>query len=340
MGKDIDSKNLLIIKPGAIGDLVQLTPVIRALAARYPGSRISLLVGTRATATLFKYNPYVAETIVFERRGEHGSFSSLLKLWRHLWRMKYDLVINFQRSNLRIWFLATAAFPCRLLVYHKARNQSVHVVDNYLDTLTPLDISGQNRNLELAVGDEDERFAEDLFSLNGYGGKIVIALNPGASHPVNRWSVERFAALADALVKGLSVKIIIIGGPEDIVLAKAISSATSSRPLVLCGNTTLLQLGAVLKRCNLLISGDTGPLHLATAVGTRVVALFGAADPARTGPVGTGHRVIQANGVACRPCRRRVCTSSVDRECMEKISIQEVFDAVKDMVMPKRTEIV
>lgn len=340
MGKDIDSKNILIIKPGAIGDLIQLTPAIRALAARYPGSRISLLVGTRATATLFKYNPYVAETIVFDKRGEHGSLSSLLKLWLHMRRMKYDLVINFQRSNLKTWFLATAALPCRVLVYHKARDQSVHVVDNYLDTLLPLNISGQNRTLELAVGDENERFAEDIFSINGFGGEIVIALNPGASHQVNRWSVERFAALADALVKGLSARIIIIGGPEDTALAEAISSATESRPLVLCGNMTLLQLGAVLKRCSLLISGDTGPLHLATAVGTRVVALFGAADPARTGPVGTGHRVVKAEGVACRPCRSRVCTNSVDRECMEKISIQEVFDTARDMVKPQRTEIV
>jgi len=338
MGKDIISQNILIIKPGAIGDLIQLTPVIRALAKRYPDSRISLLVGTHATATLFKYNPYVAETMVFDRRGEHGSLSSLLKLWRHLRRMKYNLVINFQRSNLRTWFLATAALPCRVLVYHKARNLSVHVVDNYLDTLKRLGISGQNRNLELAVGDENERFAEELFSLNGYSGKIVIALNPGASHPVNRWSVDRFAALADTLVKDLSARIIIIGGPEDIVLAEAISSATASQPLMLCGNLTLLQLGAVLKRCSLLISGDTGPLHLATAVGAPVVALFGAADPARTGPVGPGHRVIQAEGVACRPCRRRVCTNSVDRECMNKISIQNVADAVKDIARPERTK--
>ena len=330
--------NILIIKPGAIGDLIQLTPVIRALAARYPGARITLLVGTRATATLFQHNPYVAETLVFDRRGEHRSLSSLLTFWQRIRRLKYDLVIHFQRSNLKTWFLATAALPCRVLVYHKAKNRSVHVVDNYLDTLAPLGISGQNRDLELAVGKDDERFAEELFSVNGYSGKIVIALNPGASHPVNRWSVERFAALADALVEGLSAKIIITGGPEDSALAEAISSGAVSRPLVLCGKVTLLQLGAILKKCDLLISGDTGPLHLATAVGTRVVALFGAADPARTGPVGMGHRVIQAEGVTCRPCRSRVCAGNLERECMEKITVHEVFNAVMDMVKPTRTD--
>lgn len=334
------SMNVLIIKPGAIGDLLQLTPAIRSLAARYPASHITLLVGTDATAALFKHNHYVAETIVYDKRGKHNSLLSLLMLWRSIRRIKYDLVINFQRSNWKTWFLATAALPCRILVYHKARNQSVHVVDNYLDTLAPLGISRQRRNLELAVGAENDHFAEKFFSEKGYNGQTVIALNPGASHPVNRWGVERFAALADALVQNLSAKIIIIGGPEDIVLAKAISSATTVKPLVLCGTMTLLQLGAVLKKCSLLISGDTGPLHLATAVGTRVVALFGAADPARTGPVGAEHRVIQAEGVVCRPCRSRICTSSVDRECMDKISVQQVFDAVKSMVKQKQTEIV
>lgn len=336
MEKIKDGKRILIIKPGAIGDLLQLTPAIRALAVCWPGARISLLVGARATATLFQYNPYVEETLVYDKRGEHRSFFSLLKLWRHLRRSKYELVINFQRSNLKTWLLATAALPCRMLVYHKTRDQAVHVVDNYMKTLAPLGISGQSRLLELFVGKDDERFAEDLFSVNGYSGKIVIALNLGSSHPVNRWATERFTAVADALVQRLSAKIIIIGGNDDVALAEQVAAAAAARPLVLSGKATLLQLGAILRRCELLISSDTGPLHLATAVGTKVVALFGAADPARTGPVGTGHRVIQAQGVPCVPCRDRACAGSHPLECMEKISAQEVIAAVMDMVRVKQ----
>lgn len=334
MRDDHFGKNILIIKPGAIGDLLQLTPVIRALAIRFPGARITLLVGTHATAELFLHNPHVAATVVFERRREHRSWSSLLGLWRRLRRERYDLVINFQRSNLKAWFLATAALPCRILVYHKIR--SMPVVDNYLQTVAPLGIAGQSRSLELSVGSEDARYADRLFAENGWEGKTVIALNPGASHAVNRWGNDRFAALADVLKERISAQIIIIGGPEDIDLAAEISSAARSKPFVLTGNATLLQLGAVLRKCEVLVSGDTGPLHLATAVGTRVAALFGAADPSRTGPVGEGHRVLQAGELSCVPCRSRVCSNGRRLACMENITVQQVADAVVAMATTSR----
>jgi ADP-heptose:LPS heptosyltransferase len=336
MKNDGHQKSILIIKPGAIGDLLQLTPVVRALASAYQGSRISLLVGAQATATLFQHHPLVAETILFDRRGEHRSLLSLLRLWLRIKRGKYSLVVQFQRSNLRAWFLVSAALPCRVLVYHKTRDRTVHVVDDYLDTLAPLGISGQERGLELFVGKADEEFAADVFSRYGLEGGTVIALNPGASHPVNRWGAGRFAALADLLTERMSAKIILIGGSEDRALADEIAAAAASKPQVLCGKATLLQTAAILKKCDLLISGDTGPLHLATAVGTSVLALFGAADPERTGPVGPAHRVIQAKGVACVPCRSRVCKSSRYLECMESISAREVADAAMEMVGEKQ----
>ncbi len=325
--------NILLIKPGAIGDLLELTPVIKALANRFRGARISLLVGTRDTATLFQHNPHISEVMVFDRRGEHKTLLSLLKFWARLQRKQYDLVIHFQRSNLKAWFLASAAFPCRLLVYHKSRKTNVHVLDNYLDTVAPLGIRAQDPRLELYTGRDDDAYADELFSREGYSSRVVIALNPGASNAVKQWSAEQFSELADALAENVSAKVIIIGGKEDAALAASIAGHTKKiRPLMLAGKTTLLQLGSILRKCDLLVSGDTGPLHLATAVGTRVVGLFGSVDPARTGPVGPGHRVIQAKDVPCVPCRSVTCTNSVYLECMNKISVQEVLAAVLDML--------
>jgi heptosyltransferase-2 len=332
MNEELAISNILIIKPGAIGDLLELTPVIRVLSTKYPGVRISLLVGTNATATLFQHNPLVNEVIVFDRRGEHRSLLPFFKLWKFLHSRKFDLVIHFQRSSLKTWVLASAALPCRILVYHKSRKHGIHVLDNYLDTIAPLGIHKHDHTLELYTGKEDEAFADDLFLREGYTKTPVIALNPGASHAVNRWKAERFARLADALAERIKAKIIIIGGNEDTVLAESIAAATASQPLNIAGKTTLLQLAAVLRKCDLLVSGDTGPLHLATAVGTRVLALFGAADPARTGPVGAGHRVLQAHNVTCVPCRSRECSNSIYLECMDGISVQEVTDTVLDML--------
>lgn len=332
MKQDKNGKNILIIKPGAIGDLLALTPVVRALASAYPGARISLLVGTHGTAALFRHHPLISETIVYDRRGEHRSLPQFLRIWQRLRRGKFSLVVNFQRSNLKAWLLASAAFPCRVLVYHKARNRVVHVVDNYLETLAPVGIPGQYRGLELFVDRADEEFAREVFSRNGLDGVTVVAINTGASRPVNRWEASRFAELADALSARLAMKIIVIGGSEDRAVAEEIFAKASSRPLILCGKTSLLQTAAVLKKCDLLISCDTGPLHMATAVGTRVLGLYGASDPKRSGPVGPGHRIILAKGVACAPCGIRDCKNSRYLECMDKISVQEVADAAVSMI--------
>lgn len=324
--------NILIIKPGAIGDLLQLTPLIRALKCRFPQAGISLLVGSPSTAELFKYNAHVRETMVFDKAGAHKSFRALLQLWRFIRLNRYDLVINFQRSNLKTWFLASAAFPCRVLVYHKARARTVHAVVNYLETVAPLGIDATKTDLELTLSAEERAFAKKIISSLNSSGKPLVALNPGASHPVNRWATDRFAALSDMLAQKLAARVILIGGKEDIPLADEITAKTGSKLLNMTGKASLLQLGALLEQCDLLVSGDTGPMHIATAVGTRVVALFGAADPARTGPVGSGHRVIQAAGVPCTPCRSRTCSNSTYLECMEKISATLVFEAIRDML--------
>ncbi len=327
-----ECRNILIIKPGAVGDLLQLTPVIRGLKGKYPGASIALMVGSDAAAAMFAHNPHLGKTVVYDRKGRHRGVAGFFGLWRLLWRERFDLVVNFQRSNIKAWVLASAAFPCRVLVYHKQRHRTVHAVINHLETVAPLGIAASDLDLELHPGSEDERFADRIFAEADLHGRNVVALNPGASHPVNRWGTKQFAELADLLAERSGGRAVIVGGPGDEALAEEIVTTATSSPLVLTGKTTILQLGAILKRCALLVSGDTGPMHVATAVGTRVVALFGAADPARTGPVGSGHRVIQAAGVSCVPCRSRTCVNARYLECMEEISPEKVWGVIAGLL--------
>lgn len=326
--------NILLIKPGAVGDLLQLTPALRALKLRYPQARISLLLGSEAAAAMFHNNPNVDQTVVFDRKGEHASLAGLLRLRKRISRAGYDLVINFQRSNFRAWLLASAAFPCRVLVYRKARGRSIHAVVNHLETLAPLGIdpAAADAGLELFLGAEEKAFAEDLFREAGLADKTVIALNAGASNRIKCWSTGQFAALANRLEDELGAGIVLVGGGNERDLAEGICAGMTGRPLDLVGRTSLLQLGAVLARAALLVSGDTGPLHMATAVGTPVVGLFGAIDPLRTGPVGKGHRVIRHTEVPCVPCMARSCTHTPHLECMEKITPDEAFAAVEEML--------
>ena len=332
---------ILLIKPGAIGDLLQLTPVIRALRERYPAARITIMVSSAGTAGMFTHNPHISETMVFDRKGEHRSLPAFLELWSRVRRARFDLVVNFQRSNLKAWFLVLAAVPCRVLVYHKARGRSVHAVVNHLEAVAPQGIDPQSADpqLELVLGRDDERWAEEKILREKLDGRQLVALNIGASHAVNRWPAGHFAALADRLSREVGVAVILVGGNGDREIAEAVQSRLSCPVLDLVGRTSLLQLGAVLKRCLVTVSCDTGPMHMATAVGTPVVALFGAADPARTGPVGAGHVSIQHLDLSCVPCKSRHCAHDRYAECMDLITVDEVFAVVARLLERRRQEV-
>lgn len=325
-------KNILIVKPGAVGDLLQMTPVIRTLKKASPSVKITVLVGNEGSKDLFKNNPNVFEVLVFDRKGAHRSFRSFFALWQQIRGKRFDLILNFQRSNVKAWLLLAAVFPSRVLVYHKERRRSIHVVENYLETIAPLGITTSDFRLEYFPDARAKADADALLSVPEKGASPIVALNPGASHPVNRWPAHRFAELTDMLSEKQHAMVILIGGPADTVLAEEIISHSRTKPLSLAGRTSIPQLAALLQKCSVLVSGDTGPLHLATAVGTPAVALFGAADPLRTGPVGAGHRIVQASGVSCVPCRSRTCSHSRPLACMKAITPIQVFEAITSIL--------
>ena len=326
--------SILVIKPGAIGDLLQITPTVRALKERFPAAKITVLVGLEGTMPLFEHNPHVAQVLVCNRKGGQRGVWGMLRLLCTIHRNRYDLVVNFQRARVVTWLITLAAWPRRVLVYRKARNRQVHAVVNHLETISPLGIAPQGRNysLELYLTEADTRIADAFFKQAGLEGRTLVAFNPGASNLMKCWPPEKFAQLAIKLQQELRVSILVVGGPYEAHLFDAIAVHMDEPPLNLVGKTSLLTLGAVLKRTVCLVSGDTGPLHVATAVGTPVVALFGAIDPVRTGPVGDRHIIIRHPELACVPCMAKACTNPVYRECMEKIEVDEVFAAVKQFL--------
>ncbi|NTV50593.1 MAG: glycosyltransferase family 9 protein [Geobacteraceae bacterium] len=321
-----------------MGDLLHLTPTIRALHRRFPHAHIDVMVGNAASVDLFRHHPDITDILVYDRRGEHRSFNALLSLWRQIKSRSYDLVINFQRSNLKTWFLTSAALPCRILVYHKTRTQIIHAVRDHLKTVGPLGIFPDGDELDLYLAEEHRRYAAELFESHGFDKRPVIALNPGASNLIKCWSTHQFASLGDRLADELGAGVIVVGGRGERELAHDICARMHHKPLNMVNKTTMLQLGAVLSNCALLVSGDTGPMHMATAVGTPVVALFGAIDPQRTGPVGEGHRVIRHPEIYCVPCNAKKCHNPHYLECMERISVEEVFAAVEQMLAERNPD--
>ncbi len=324
-------KRILLFKPGAIGDLLQITPVIKALHNRYPESLVSVMVGNKAAVPIFSNNPGVHEVLVYDRKGEHSSVINFANLFLEVHKRKFDIVINFQRSNIRGWMLLLAAMPAKYLIYKKAKNRTVHAVVNHLETLVTLGIKPDDIPLRLDFfpGVDAEKRSEEIFEIHRLNGYRVIALNPGASHAVNRWSTRQFAELSDLIHEESNSRVILVGGAADRALADDIAGHAKNPVVDLVGLTDIETTGAVLKRCDLLVSGDTGPMHLATAVGTPVVALFGAADPQRTGPIGKSNVVLQAEKVVCVPCRKRSCANEHFMACMGNIMVESVLEEVE-----------
>jgi len=331
-------RNILIIKPGAIGDLLHLTPVIRVLRRINPDARVTVLVSSKVAASLFTENPLVSETIVYDRKGEHRSWSAFLGLCRRIREGRFDLVLNFQRSNLKSWLLVAAARPARVLVYHKARRRTVHAIVNHLETLRPLGIAPDREEprLDFYPAVADRRFAAEFFSRHGIDGATVVAFNPGTSHLCKCWPVDRFASLGDRLADELGARVVILGSRDEKGLADGIAAGMCHPPLDLTG-CTLGELGAILERVPLLITGDTGPMHIAAAVGTPVVALYGPISPERSGPLGAGHRIVMHGELDCCPCNSFKCRNKVFRKCMEMITVDEVFSAIKELLGERET---
>jgi len=278
---------------------------------------------------LLAHNPHLYSVIPFQKgRG----FSDVVRIVRFAGSLKgesIDWVLNYQPSNWRWRLLTLLLKPDGITLYKKQKRISegtrvLHAVEDHLAPLRELGIEGGDLALDFFITDDESAAAGGIIAAHTGGDPNSgnVCLNMGASHAVNRWPVDSFYRLHRLLESG-GFRTILIGGEQDRVLVEQFLSLGPATVLDLVGALSIRMSAAILSRCELLVSADTGPLHLATAVGTRVIGLFGAADPLRTGPLGRGHLVIQPD-LPCVPCRKRRCPLG-RRVCMEAITPESVF---------------
>ena len=175
--------------------------------------------------------------------------------------------------------------------------------------------------------ERNRRRVDSLLKEEGLGRKSLVAINPIAKWDTKLWESERFGVLADRLRESLDCDIVFTGGPEDRSVIEEISRSMKRRPVNLAGRTGLKDLACFYAHCRLLVTTDTGPMHMAAAMGCPTVALFGPTAPWRTGPYGPGHKVITAD-VECRPCFRKKCD---EMTCMKEISVNRVYEGVMEL---------
>jgi len=346
---------ILIVKLSAIGDLIHTLPALNAIRAGYPNAHITWLV-EEAAADLVVGHRALDRVLISKRKswihrlrsaGRWETLHEVRTFLRDLRDTRYDIIIDFQ-SLLKSGVLVWLARGRRKIGFDKGMqhqehsylflNQRVPPVDMEVHALTrglmlakAIGVKSESVVYDVPVGEEDRRQVNALLKENRLDGiRPMVAINPMALWKTKLWFNDRFAMLADRLVKEKSVDVVFTGGPGDRGVIDEILSMMTAPAVNFAGRTSLKMLAALYQRSALLVSTDTGPMHLAAAVGTPVVALFGPTAPWRTGPFGSGHRVIRT-APACSPCFRRQCDEHRCR-CMSDISVEMVYGAASQML--------
>ncbi len=333
-------RRILIIKPSSLGDIVHALPTVAALRARYPQAHIAWLVKRQW------------EGIVERAEGVdrvwpvEGGLAGWLSRVPALRAAAFDLVVDLQglfRSAAMAWLTGCSArigfangregSPLLYTTRVPVPTLDMHAVDRYL--LAAAALGATVRPVPAArvrIRPEDKEAVNRLLRPHGLApGEGWIAMNVSARWPTKRWPLERFAAVADELEREGAGRVVLIGGPDERTDAESLKALMQTAPVDLTGQTDPGLLPALLEAAALLITNDSGPMHVAAAVGTPVVALFGPTSPVRTGPYGTGHAVL-THAVPCNPCFSRVCRNRVHLECLTGIAPHQVLAAVRERV--------
>jgi heptosyltransferase I len=336
--------NILIVKLSAIGDVLHTLPSLVELRKLYPDAHITWVV-EEAAADLIKNHPALDAVLISRRRSWMKSLTpgaigrSLREIHffvKELRQRPYDLVIDFH-GLLKSSLIVLASGGKRKLGYDSLQelsglflNEKIpedmnkHAVDRYLDFPRYLGAKTGQAEFPLPADRDAEEKTVLLLQKHDLEERNFIAINPVALWETKLWDNEKFARLADLIIGELNIKVVFTGSEKKAI--EDITSQMKERVVNLGGETSLPDLASLYKKALIVITTDSGPMHLATAVGTAVVALFGPTDPARTGPYGLDHTIIRAQ-LSCSPCLLKKCPT---KKCMQDISPKQVFAAVQD----------
>ena len=338
-------ENILIIQTAFIGDIVLTIPMLKRLKDRFPGTRLTMLT-TPAGGGLMTGQPCLDDVILFDKRNADRGLRGLARLSGSLRDRKFDMVISPHRSFRSSIIARMTGSPERigyrenslsfLYTSRVRRNPALHEVERIMALLEPVKpgLSAEPFDLGLELSEDDMGHADDFIAAAGAAGKRIVAVCPGSNWATKMWTEDGFAGLCNGLEK-MGRTPMILGDSRDGHLGKVIASRAGGAVIDATGKTGLRLFASILRRSGLLVCNDSGPGHIARAVGTPVVAVFG---PTVTGfgfvPYGGQVRVVEVNGLKCRPCDPHgpaVCPIGT-HECMESISAGEVLDRCRELL--------
>ena len=331
-------KRILVVKLRAVGDVLLSTVVTRNLRLAYPSAQIDYLTESPSREVL-KGNQFLDDVLVYDRKSMSG-----LGLIQAVRRRQYDVVIDLF-GNPRTALLTRLSgarqrvgfrFRGRTYAYNivaEPRGNRVHNTQFNLDALEALGVAIQDRSIYFSYSADDAGYVDSFLPPGFVRGSFVVCINSGGGWYTKRWGLDRFAALADRLVDEYKARIVLPWGPGQLPEAQEISRMMV-REAFIPPATTLCQLGALLKRCTIVISNDSGPMHIAAAVGTPVLGIYGPTDPLLQGPYGDNHIIVRNEELECLTCNLTSCP--IGHPCMIGLSVETVMQGVRKLLAKNR----
>lgn len=352
---DLNNKRILVIKQSSLGDVIHCLPLIHSIKRHYPSCHIGWVI-QKNLVSLLESDPDIDEIIAIEIPSTSepsatgrayfgaliGTFMTLRTLRKKFIKEPYHVVLDLHASfrsglmgimnprGFRAGFddakELNTFFQTKLV---RTSSEKIHAVDKILCFTKLLDIEVEESDFRMFIGDEAKTEARDFMNLNSVNEKDrVVYANPATRWATKFWNTREWADLADRLMSELGVRVIFGGAKSDSAYVEAIVALMSRTPVISAGYLSPIGSAALIEASSLYVGVDSGPMHIASFVGTPVVALFGPTDPAKVGPYCSRKSVIRVDELDCLGCRKSDCP---DRVCMRRISANRVFEAILDI---------
>lgn len=347
-----DTRRIAVFRALYLGDVLLAIPALRALRQHFPHAEISLIGLPWASSFVERYAAYLDRLVPFAgypgiQEGEGGP-EQMRAMIEEQRASHYDLVIQMHGSGLTSnafvreiqGKVSVGYFPHEKnsagesLTISAAYPEELHEIERNLGLVRLLGCTQLDPRLEFPLTAQDEQEARSLLGSLAHADRPLIGLHAGANYPSRRWPAASFVALANELANRLETQIVLTGIAREYAFIEEMRSALSASALNLAGKTSLGGLAALLCNLDLFICNDTGPAHLAYAVGTPSITLFGPGDERRWGPLDRERHAILSTPVACRPCSYKICP--IDQHCLQRITPASVADLAERIVTMKR----
>ena len=328
---------ILVIKLRYIGDVLLTTPILRILRNNFPQARITALVN-EGTEAVLQQNPCLDDIAVLPS----GNWVKQIQFLNLIRSRRFDCVIDLSDGDRSAILTAISGAEMKIGLNNEGRVRgqvyswsvqgqygTMHMVDYYAQTLTPLGIEPRICDPEWNVSDDESQVVQQILSDHGLANKKWIMLHPAARYWFKAWPADRFAAIGTLFAKE-GYQIVLVGSEDEQNVAQEVICAAKETIINLVGKTSIRELGALMKVCALFIGNDAGPMHMAAAVGCPVVGLFGPTDPTVWGPRGKKVQTIY-KGLDCRECFHPGCQRG-EMSCMNLIGVEEVLKAAKPLM--------